>query len=78
MRINSQGGIEMLDTSSREIKGEAVTIELPSLEEWPISHLRKACKKNKVKGYSKMSKDELVEAIKQLLRGLDNKKEELK
>jgi|GEM_PF-3193542 len=68
----------MFDTSSHEIKGEAVTIELPSLEEWPISHLRKACKKNKVKGYSKMSKEELVKAVRRILREFDNKKEELK
>lgn len=66
----------MFGKTSHEIKGEAVTIQIPKLEDWPISHLRKACKKNKVKGYTTMTKEQLVEAVRQLFKELDKKKGE--
>ena len=63
---------------SREIKGEAVIIKIPSLEEWTITDLRKTCKKNKVKGYTKMSREQLIKAVRQILKDFHSKKEELK
>lgn len=68
----------MFEKSSHVIKGEAVTIQMPKLEDWPITHLRKACKKNKVKGYTTMTKEQLVEAVRRIFRELDKKKEEQK
>lgn len=66
----------MIKESSRVIKGEAVTIKMPKLEDWPITQLRKTCKKNKVKGYTKMTKEQLVEAVRQILDDFHSKKEE--
>lgn len=63
---------------SHEIKGGAVTIKIPSPEEWTITDLRKTCKKNKVKGYTKMSREQLIEAVRQILKNFHTKKEELK
>jgi hypothetical protein len=44
-----------------------VIISMGRLEDWPITHLRKACKKNKVKGYTKMSRSELVQEVRNIL-----------
>lgn len=68
----------MFENVSHEIKGQSVTIQLPKLEDWPISHLRKACMKNKVKGYTTMNKEQLVEAVRKIFKELDEKKEALK
>jgi len=46
---------------------EPVIIKIPKIEEWPITHLRKCCQKNKVPGYTKMSRDELVQAVKKIV-----------
>lgn len=68
----------MFEKTSHVIKGEAITIQIPKIEDWTISDLRKACKKNKVKGHTKMTKEQLVEAVKQIFKELDRKKEEQK
>lgn len=44
-----------------------IIIDMGKLEDWPISHLRKACKKNKVRGYTKMSKDQLIQEVRKIL-----------
>ena len=49
-------------------EGKPVIISMGMLEDWPISHLRRACQKNKVKGYTTMSKPELVQAIRDILK----------
>lgn len=63
---------------SQEIKGDPVIIKMPRLEDWPITHLRNACKKNKVKGYSKMNKEQLVDAVRKILDNYHKEKEESK
>lgn len=68
----------MIDAATHEIKGEAITIQMPKIEDWTISDLRKTCKKNKVKGYTKMTKDQLVEAVKQIIDNFHKMKEEQK
>lgn len=50
-----------------------IVLNSPAVEEWPISHLRNACAKNGVKGYSKMTKDELVTEVKKLFKQLNAK-----
>lgn len=55
---------------------EPIIIDMGKLEDWPITHLRNACKKNKVPGYSKMSKEELVQAVRGILDKFQKAKEE--
>lgn len=45
-------------------------IKIPDVEEWNITALRNCCKKNKVKGYTKMSKCELVAKVKEIIKNL--------
>lgn len=51
-----------------EVNDKPIVIDMGNIEDWPITHLRRACQKNKVKGYSKMSKDELVQEVKKILQ----------
>lgn len=45
-----------------------VILDMGKLEDWPISHLRRACQRNKVKGYTTMNKDELVAAVRDIIQ----------
>jgi hypothetical protein len=47
---------------------EPVIIHIPSVEEWNITQLRYACKKNKIKGYTKMTKEQLIVAVENILK----------
>lgn len=46
-----------------------VVINIPAVETWPITHLRNACKRNKVKGYTKMDREQLIVAVKAIIEG---------
>jgi hypothetical protein len=49
---------------------EIVTINIPAVETWNITQLRYTCKKNKVKGYTKMKKPQLIEEVKKVIANL--------
>jgi hypothetical protein len=57
------------------MKNKPIVINIPAIDTWPITHLRNACKRNKVKGYTKMDRVQLIEAVKEILK---NFKEEEK
>lgn len=46
---------------------KTVVINIPAIETWPITHLRNTCKKNKVKGYTKMDREQLVQEVKKIV-----------
>ena len=48
------------------MNNKPIIIDMGKLEDWPITHLRYTCRKNKVKGYTKMSKVELVEEVRKI------------
>lgn len=56
--------------NENEIKGKPVTIKVPGVEEWTLKELRYFCKNHKVKGYTKMNKEQLVVAVKKILENL--------
>ena len=49
---------------------DKVTIKVPGVEEWTLKELRYCCKNHKVKGYTKMNKEQLVAAVKEILNNL--------
>lgn len=49
------------------VLNEKVTINIPSVEDWNITQLRYCCKKNKVKGYTKMTKDQLIVEVQNII-----------
>lgn len=48
--------------------GGPIIINIPPVEEWTLTELRHTCKRNKIKGYTKMSKDELVSEVKAIVQ----------
>ncbi|MGD6876944.1 hypothetical protein [Bacillus infantis] len=63
----------MMEQEGEIVSEEKVIINIPSVEEWNITQLRYTCKKNKVKGYTKMDRDELIVAVKDILSKLKSK-----
>lgn len=60
---------------TQEIKGtDKVSIRIPGIDEWSLSELKYCCKKNKVKGYTKMSKKQLQEAVKEIVKSVSESK----
>jgi len=41
-------------------KEKPIIINIPAVETWTITDLRYTCRKNKIKGYTKMNRDELI------------------
>ncbi|UZW13209.1 hypothetical protein OSC52_15335 [Clostridium pasteurianum] len=46
---------------------EHIIIKIPSVKEWNRTQLRYACRKNKVKGYTKMNREQLIVAVEKIL-----------
>lgn len=46
---------------------EEVIINIPAVELWTITDLKYTCKKNKVKNYTKMSREELIKNVKDII-----------
>ncbi|MDQ0414208.1 hypothetical protein [Mesobacillus stamsii] len=52
-----------------------VVINIPAVETWNITALRHACKKNKIKGYSKMTQEQLIAEVNKIIFRLSEKVE---
>lgn len=44
-----------------------VTIHIPSVDSWTITDLRYTCRRNKVKGYTAMDREQLIEEVKKVI-----------
>lgn len=53
--------------------GREPVIVIPPVETWTLKDLKFTCSHNKVKGYTRMSRDELIAAVKEIIKNLDNK-----
>ena len=51
-----------------EIATKEIVLNVPSVEDWTLTDLRKCCRKNKVKGYAKLSREQLVEAVANIIK----------
>ena len=54
------------------IGNEVIIIEVPGIENWTTKELKYTCKHNKVKGYSKMNRDQLIKQVKEIVGGKIN------
>lgn len=52
-----------------------VVINIPPVEEWPLKDLRSVCKHNKIKGYTKMDKGELIQHVRGIIKKMKPIKE---
>ncbi|WP_176546799.1 hypothetical protein [Bacillus pseudomycoides] len=46
---------------------ETVVINIPSVEEWPMKQLKSVCRHNKIKGYTKMTREQLMHHVRVIL-----------
>lgn len=48
-------------------------IHIPKVEEWTITSLRYTCKHNNIKGYTKMSKEQLIKEAGNIINNMGRK-----
>lgn len=46
---------------------KTIVINIPPIEKWTMKELKYVCKHNKVKGYTKMERKQLVQCVKKIL-----------
>jgi hypothetical protein len=46
---------------------EPIIIKIPSVKEWNVTQLRYACRKNKIKGYTKMNREQLIVVVERII-----------
>jgi len=51
-----------------EIATKEIVLNIPSVDDWTLTDLRKCCRKNKVKGYAKFSREQLIKAVKDVIK----------
>lgn len=61
---------ENMSFVEKEVTGGTEIIKIPAVKEWTLKDLKYTCKRNKVKGYTKMSRDELVAAVENIIAGM--------
>ncbi|MCR8860369.1 hypothetical protein NQ113_24675 [Bacillus pseudomycoides] len=49
------------------MSGKPVIINIPPVENWTIKNLKSVCRHNKIKGYTTMDRDQLVQCVKEIL-----------
>ncbi len=52
---------------------ETIVINIPPVEEWPMKQLKSVCRYNKIKGYTKMNREQLVQHVKVILGHIKTK-----
>ncbi|MEK4091699.1 hypothetical protein [Viridibacillus sp. FSL H8-0110] len=53
---------------------KTIVINIPSVDTWNLTQLRFTCKNKKVKGYTKMSREQLIEEVKRIFADLAKEK----
>lgn len=49
---------------------ETIIINVPGVESWSLKELRSCCKNNKVTGYTKMNREQLIEEVRDIIKKL--------
>ncbi|MBJ8030709.1 hypothetical protein [Bacillus cereus group sp. N21] len=49
------------------MREETIVINIPRVEEWTLRNLKSVCRHNKIKGYTKMNREQLVQCVKEIL-----------
>ncbi|MDZ4486009.1 hypothetical protein ORM86_22725 [Bacillus cereus] len=53
---------------------ETIVINIPPVEEWPLKQLKSVCRHNKIKGYTKMDREQLVKHVKEIIKNMKSMK----
>jgi len=54
---------------------KTVIVSIPPVEEWPLKQLKSVCRHNKIKGYTKMDREKLVQHVKEIIKSMTPVKE---
>ena len=54
---------------------QTVIVSIPPVEEWPLKQLKSVCRHNKIKGYTKMDREELVKNVKEIIKNMKSNRE---
>lgn len=54
---------------------QTVIVNIPPVEKWPLKQLKSVCRHNKIKGYTKMDREELVQHVKEIINNMTPVKE---
>ncbi|MEM5662336.1 hypothetical protein AAHB62_31785 [Bacillus cereus] len=49
---------------------ETIVINIPPVEEWPLKQLKSVCRHNKIKGYTKMDREQLIKHVKEIIESM--------
>ncbi|HDR7708212.1 TPA: hypothetical protein QCX89_000103 [Bacillus cereus] len=49
---------------------ETIVINIPPVEEWPLKQLKSVCRHNKIKGYTKMDREQLIKHVKEIIKSM--------
>ncbi|HEY2493071.1 MAG TPA: hypothetical protein VGI33_09190 [Paenibacillus sp.] len=52
--------------------GQAITINIPPVEKWTLRDLKSVCRHNKIKGYTKMSREQLIVHVREILGHMES------
>ncbi|MBJ8031886.1 hypothetical protein [Bacillus cereus group sp. N21] len=52
--------------------GKTITINIPPVEKWTLRDLKLVCRHNKIKGYTKMNRDQLMGHVRGILGHTEN------
>lgn len=58
----------MLEETNHIQGNDTVVINIPGVDKWTLTQLRNFCKRNKVKGYTKMNRYELENKVEEILK----------
>ncbi|MEH6848582.1 hypothetical protein [Bacillus pseudomycoides] len=54
------------------MKEKAITINIQPVEKWTLRDLKSVCRHNKIEGYAKMSREQLVNHVREILGHTEN------
>jgi hypothetical protein len=52
------------------MESKEVNINIPSVDNWTIKDLKYTCKRNNVKGYTKMNREQLIQVVKEIINNM--------
>ncbi|MFD0768849.1 hypothetical protein ACFQZ1_07975 [Bacillus sp. CGMCC 1.60114] len=54
------------------MEGQTITINIPTVEKWTLRDLKSVCRRNKIKGYAKMDREQLIVYVREILGHTEN------
>lgn len=53
---------------------DIIKIKVPPVSQWTLTDLRRCCKKSKVKGYTKMNREQLINEVQKIIKSIQDER----